>query len=383
MPLIMPKQDATLETLNTVLDIYYNHRPNYLDNSDFKIEFKQRMGLPDSADGAMIVKKPEIARYFGLIDNDNYQGHHQKITDRGIRYYEAVLNNDKIEIIFESLENDSFGKNNCAIQSSDSLIDPPKLFLKAIYELEKINVKEFSYLLFATHDEGLSLVDSINNILSSRDGRFNFPGNIPLKYKDSKFTAYFESIGILEKEGVNYKIPSIIYNQYGNRISEMSIYNEENVFTQLEQNEDNNNILDIRINNPELLLNLNNRIPEIEERTPQIRYKTNNRIKRTCLENAEYKCTFNINHETFINKENTPFVEAHHLIPMSMQTRFTQNLDRLENLISLCPNCHRQIHYGNEESRFELLESFYNQRIQSLQEAGFSLTLEELKSFYR
>lgn len=380
----MPKQDATLETLHTVLNIFYNNRPNYLPNIDFKDEFKISAGLNEDADGAMVVKKPEMARYFGLVDNDNYQGNHQRITERGIRYFEAMSENEKIEIIFESLENDSFGRNNCAIKSSDSLIDPPKLFLKAIYELERININEFSYLLYSMHDEEHPFIYSLEKIIDYRNGTFSFPNGIPTKYRDSKFTAFFESIGILEKEGTYYKIPNNIYIIYGNRISQMSVYNEENNFTQLVENEDNNENLNTRIINQELLNNLNNRLPELEERTQRIRYKTNNRIKKTVFINSEYMCSVDINHSTFIAKDNNPFVEGHHLIPMAVQGLFPDiNLDRIENIITLCPNCHRQIHYGNEEERFGLLEYFYNQKIEIFRGIRIDISFDELKSYYQ
>lgn len=44
----------------------------------------------------------------------------------------------------------------------------------------------------------------------------------------------------------------------------------------------------------------------------------------------------------FIKRSNgEPYLEVHHIIPLSQG-----GLDSLENVISLCPNCHRQIHFG-------------------------------------
>ncbi|WP_050498071.1 HNH endonuclease [Vibrio parahaemolyticus] len=44
----------------------------------------------------------------------------------------------------------------------------------------------------------------------------------------------------------------------------------------------------------------------------------------------------------FIKRSNgEPYLEVHHIIPLSQG-----GLDSLENVISLCPNCHREIHFG-------------------------------------
>ncbi|MGS5470419.1 HNH endonuclease [Vibrio parahaemolyticus] len=44
----------------------------------------------------------------------------------------------------------------------------------------------------------------------------------------------------------------------------------------------------------------------------------------------------------FIKSSNgEPYLEVHHIIPLSQG-----GLDSLENVISLCPNCHREIHFG-------------------------------------
>lgn len=44
----------------------------------------------------------------------------------------------------------------------------------------------------------------------------------------------------------------------------------------------------------------------------------------------------------FLKRSNgKPYLEVHHIIPLSQG-----GLDSLENVISLCPNCHREIHFG-------------------------------------
>ncbi|MEG0664633.1 MAG: hypothetical protein RR483_06005, partial [Clostridia bacterium] len=50
----------------------------------------------------------------------------------------------------------------------------------------------------------------------------------------------------------------------------------------------------------------------------------------------EYKCEINPEHETFHNGRH-PYMEGHHLIPMSQQDFYTFSLDVPPNIISLCP----------------------------------------------
>ncbi|WP_060989548.1 HNH endonuclease [Photobacterium leiognathi] len=40
-------------------------------------------------------------------------------------------------------------------------------------------------------------------------------------------------------------------------------------------------------------------------------------------------------------KDNSPYLEIHHIIPLSLAGE-----DTLENVIALCPNCHREKHFG-------------------------------------
>ena len=68
-------------------------------------------------------------------------------------------------------------------------------------------------------------------------------------------------------------------------------------------------------------------------------------------------------HETFTrNKDDKNYTEAHHLIPYEQYDVFADkglSLDRSYNIVSLCPNCHRNIHHGKKEDIGNLLEQLY------------------------
>ena len=84
-------------------------------------------------------------------------------------------------------------------------------------------------------------------------------------------------------------------------------------------------------------------------------------LKRMELEN--YKCEYDPKHQLFIAKSNRkPFLEAHHLLPISLQKIYNKNLDRLDNLFCLCPFCHRAIHHSEVKFSKQILETLISKR---------------------
>ncbi|MDK1288607.1 HNH endonuclease [Pseudoalteromonas umbrosa] len=116
-----------------------------------------------------------------------------------------------------------------------------------------------------------------------------------------------------------------------------------------------------------------------------VRYNRNPKLAREAISRARYICEYDKNHTTFISgttKNN--FLEAHHLLPVSEESSelFKVNLDVLENIIALCPNCHRAIHYGDQETKFKLLEKLFNNRKENLAQKGIRLNFETLLQIY-
>lgn len=48
----------------------------------------------------------------------------------------------------------------------------------------------------------------------------------------------------------------------------------------------------------------------------------------------------------FFTKYGDPYLESHHVTPLS-----AGGVDHMDNIIALCPNCHRKVHYlaGTDE----------------------------------
>lgn len=103
--------------------------------------------------------------------------------------------------------------------------------------------------------------------------------------------------------------------------------------------------------------------------------------KAQALINAGYRCELNCQHVLFYRKDGeTPYTEAHHLIPLRYQNQFQYSLDVVPNLISLCPSCHRELHYGHsiEKQLFFLWELRYDR----LKNCGIEIDYAELLQMY-
>ncbi|GEM_PF-4115057 len=132
----------------------------------------------------------------------------------------------------------------------------------------------------------------------------------------------------------------------------------------------------------------NNRKPNKKSsKTGSSSYTTDARLGKTALQNANFTCEYasltKQTHPTFDTKAGKRYVEAHHLIPMSAQdTYLPDNIDRTENIVALCPICHRAVHYGNSFERYKILDVLFNNRKRLLQNAGINITLGDLLKHY-
>jgi 5-methylcytosine-specific restriction protein A len=66
------------------------------------------------------------------------------------------------------------------------------------------------------------------------------------------------------------------------------------------------------------------------------------------------------NHQLFKTRNEKVYLEAHHLIPLSVCDQFPVNIDIPENIVCLCPSCHREIHHGSNARK--MIEELYEQR---------------------
>ncbi|MDF1883835.1 HNH endonuclease [Sulfurimonas sp. SAG-AH-194-C21] len=83
-----------------------------------------------------------------------------------------------------------------------------------------------------------------------------------------------------------------------------------------------------------------------------------------------FLCSINNEHHTFISKGEN-YVEGHHVIPMFQQKNYNFKLDDVDNIVSLCPNCHREIHSADD--KMKILNKLYELNISFMQSNDIGL----------
>ena len=110
-------------------------------------------------------------------------------------------------------------------------------------------------------------------------------------------------------------------------------------------------------------------------------YPRDRQISVNALTHAEYRCEIEETHPTFIRRNSDkPYTEPHHLVPMAYADQFSVSLDVEENVVSLCSNCHNEIHYGKDAEK--LIRKLYKDRKQELETVGINVSLAELLKMY-
>lgn len=117
------------------------------------------------------------------------------------------------------------------------------------------------------------------------------------------------------------------------------------------------------------------------ESAPKVSWVRDKSIRDKAISEAGFKCAIDETHATFILEDGTTFMEGHHLIPLEFQDEFEQSLDFVDNVVCLCPTCHRKIHYAKLRERLALVELLFERRCQKLTKQ-VDVTLSQLKNFY-
>jgi len=106
-------------------------------------------------------------------------------------------------------------------------------------------------------------------------------------------------------------------------------------------------------------------------------------VAAEAIKRADFKCELDPSHKTFIsNAKGFPYVEAHHLIPISQQGFFAVSLDVTANIIALCPMCHRLLHHGKASDKNKHLVKLHTLRKDRLTEKEIVVGRMTLLGYY-
>lgn len=116
-------------------------------------------------------------------------------------------------------------------------------------------------------------------------------------------------------------------------------------------------------------------------------YPRDKKISANALKRAHHTCEYCPSHRSFMRrKKNIKYMEPHHLIPLHMHEEFAKSLDVEANIVSLCSNCHNQIHYGNGKDIISRLWDLRHAELATAQidttTSGRLITKSELLKIY-
>lgn len=95
--------------------------------------------------------------------------------------------------------------------------------------------------------------------------------------------------------------------------------------------------------------------------------RDNQKEKINALNKYDRKCIMSLieikEHQTFLNKKGLYYIEGHHFIERRHQKKEIfqyRNLDVECNIVPLCPNCHRLVHHGDNDTRKLYVDKIHN-----------------------
>jgi 5-methylcytosine-specific restriction protein A len=65
-----------------------------------------------------------------------------------------------------------------------------------------------------------------------------------------------------------------------------------------------------------------------------------------------------------------------------MWDKFNINIDCIENIVSLCPTCHKAFHYGTDEVKNEIIETIFEKVALKYKSINFNISQDEIKECY-
>lgn len=113
-----------------------------------------------------------------------------------------------------------------------------------------------------------------------------------------------------------------------------------------------------------------------------LQYPRNPNLALTAFLRARFKCEFDPKHFLFTGRvTGMPFLEPHHLVPVSLQSRFIgEVLDHHDNIFALCPRCHRAIHHAERELVTDMMARLIDRRSEVCER--LNLALPEILRLY-
>lgn len=169
-----------------------NDRNGRIERKDFGKQMGDFIGVSSVKNGKenrTPYNKSKLPRYFGFVDMEkgseglsyltlthrgkvltDYISDNGKDAEAAQRYcIDSCHREDFIDLIFESVIFDSFGKNNCGAEQSNTDVEPPKIVFKSLLDLGRATAEEICFIMFGLNRGELSSYkDGINKVRENR-----------------------------------------------------------------------------------------------------------------------------------------------------------------------------------------------------------------------
>lgn len=335
----------------------------------------------------------EQARLKGLSKKDvdtqysdaDYPRKHAK--ELGIDYWESFKNNENFEYMISVL-NDNFkqeGKSSSTIAPYKRALNSFRSFINEHYlGVENLTNKFLSssmnsyeqLIISYLEAHGKTTIDELFEYISS----IKNTGKTGKRYLREVVTNRYQGSDIFEYDNPYVWLKNS--NNVDKTLSDKSNGATENKENQTD--EENYQItIEKTIKDIGIIYKKKSTAAKKQQRTSS-NYIRDPQAAAYVKQQAEYKCEFNKDHKTFISDiSGKQYVEAHHLIPMKYQDQFEYSLDIPENIVALCPNCHRAIHHGTKDCKKKIITALFNKRKKILEDNGINTDIETLTEMYK
>lgn len=308
-------------------------------------------------------------------------------NELGINYWESFKNNQSFENMLAIL-NKNFQQNG----KSPSSFSPYKRalinfrnFIDEHYSGVENLIKNFSSLSVNSYEQliisyleihGKTTIDELFEYISS----IKNTGKTGKRYLREVVTSRYQGSDIFEYDNPYVWLKNS--NNVDNTLSDKS--NGATEYKENQTDEENYQItIEKTIKDIGIIYKKKNTAAKKQQRTSS-NYIRDPQAAAYVKQQAEYKCEFNKDHKTFISDiSGKQYVEAHHLIPMKYQDQFEYSLDIPENIVALCPNCHRAIHHGTKDCKKKIISALFNKRKKILKDNGINIDIESLIEMYK
>ena len=244
--LIFPGHIADFKYIIPAIQVYaedggWVSTADYIDR-EFRILRANGVETEMKPDRTDYTKDAELSRYFGFIERQ-IPGDIKsdcKITDLGLQFYNAYLNEDSSEMheaLMKSFETITFGRNNDGCPNSNTRLEAPNILLIASLMLDGVTRQEYAAILYDMVNYNAPIVNAIVRV-KLRRGK---PGqSFNTVRVDNKVVPFLVNSGFLEDNNGMIQLNHFVKECYQERISKLRTTNDEiNIFPEHNMNNSN------------------------------------------------------------------------------------------------------------------------------------------------